>query len=192
LLSLGIIDRTQTQDAIRRNHPVVGHSVFVFGVRIFRQYFAMDREELPFNRAQRMGETRRRQRQQHCCVRINPKPECARHADLVNAAPSHFDNQFASTDPMVIEGARSPLRRNPSSTCRYVPRRNFQTCRAGLTARLCIGWHLDEHWRRRASPYHLQGRTLSPDRTAKFGVRMMTAILTMPNCVKRLHTTKSK
>ncbi|GGA30793.1 FMN-binding glutamate synthase family protein [Neptunicoccus cionae] len=51
-----IIDRSQTSDAVRRNYPVVGRfrSLFTELGEFFRQYFfAMDREELPFNRAQR-------------------------------------------------------------------------------------------------------------------------------------------
>ncbi len=50
------IDRTQTQDAVRRNYPVIGRfrKVFTELGEFFRQYFfAMDREEMPFNRAQR-------------------------------------------------------------------------------------------------------------------------------------------
>lgn len=50
------IDRMQTKDAIRRNYPVIGHFRHIFSElgEFFRQYFfAMDREELPFNRAQR-------------------------------------------------------------------------------------------------------------------------------------------
>ncbi len=53
---LFIIDRTQTSDAIRRNYPVVGRfrSLFTTLGEFFRQYFfAMDREEMPFNRAER-------------------------------------------------------------------------------------------------------------------------------------------
>ena len=51
-----IADITQTKQAIRRNYPVVGHFRYVFEHmgEFFRQYFfAMDREEMPFNRAQR-------------------------------------------------------------------------------------------------------------------------------------------
>lgn len=51
-----ILDVTQTRNAIRRNFPVVGHLRYFFSWlgRFFRQYFfAMDREELPFNRAER-------------------------------------------------------------------------------------------------------------------------------------------
>ncbi|MEI4195857.1 FMN-binding glutamate synthase family protein [Roseovarius sp. E0-M6] len=51
-----VIDRTQTGDAIRRNYPVIGRFRGWFSTlgEFFRQYFfAMDREEMPFNRAQR-------------------------------------------------------------------------------------------------------------------------------------------
>jgi glutamate synthase domain-containing protein 2 len=49
-------DITQTKDAIRRNYPVVGRFRYLFTTlgEFFRQYFfALDREELPFNRAER-------------------------------------------------------------------------------------------------------------------------------------------
>ena len=53
---LYVIDVTQNSQAIRKNYPVIGRLRYVFehlGV-FFRQYFfAMDREELPFTRAQR-------------------------------------------------------------------------------------------------------------------------------------------
>lgn len=50
------IDRLQTQDSVRRNYPVIGRfrKLFTELGEFFRQYFfAMDREEMPFNRAQR-------------------------------------------------------------------------------------------------------------------------------------------
>ena len=51
-----IIDKTQKKQAIRRNFPVIGHFRYWFEHlgEFFRQYFfAMDREEMPFNRAER-------------------------------------------------------------------------------------------------------------------------------------------
>jgi len=51
-----LIDITQTKHAVRRNYPVVGRFRYFFEEmgEFFRQYFfAMDREELPFNRAER-------------------------------------------------------------------------------------------------------------------------------------------
>ena len=53
---LFVVDRLQTADAVRRNYPVIGRFRHIFSElgEFFRQYFfAMDREELPFNRAQR-------------------------------------------------------------------------------------------------------------------------------------------
>ena len=53
---LFVVDVTQTRHAIRHNYPVIGRLRYLLehvGV-FFRQYFfAMDREEMPFNRAQR-------------------------------------------------------------------------------------------------------------------------------------------
>ena len=51
-----VIDITQTSDAVRRNYPVIGRFRHIFTElgEFFRQYFfAMDREEMPFNRAER-------------------------------------------------------------------------------------------------------------------------------------------
>ena len=51
-----VVDVTQTKHAVRRNYPVVGRFRYFFEHlgEFFRQYFlAQDREELPFNRAER-------------------------------------------------------------------------------------------------------------------------------------------
>ena len=56
IVVLYVIDVTQTQQAVRRNYPVIGRLRYVFEElgEFFRQYFfAMDREEMPFNRAER-------------------------------------------------------------------------------------------------------------------------------------------
>lgn len=50
------VDISQTRHAVRRNYPVIGRFRYLFEHfgEFFRQYFfAMDREELPFNRSQR-------------------------------------------------------------------------------------------------------------------------------------------
>jgi hypothetical protein len=56
IIVMYIIDVTQTTQTIRRNYPVIGRFRYFFEHlgEFFRQYFfAMDREELPFNRAER-------------------------------------------------------------------------------------------------------------------------------------------
>lgn len=101
-----ILDKTQTGDAIRRNYPVIGRfrNIFTTLGEFFRQYFfAMDREEMPFNRAQRhwvghaadgsgntvaFGSTRN--------LSIPGTPI------FMNAVFPPLDDQFASTEPMQI------------------------------------------------------------------------------------------
>ncbi len=113
VLVMFVLDRVQTGDAIRRNYPVIGRFRHLFTElgEFFRQYFfAMDREELPFNRAQRdwvdrassgisntvaFGSTRR----------LNEPGTPI----FINSPFPPLDDQFASTDPMVIgAGARTP------------------------------------------------------------------------------------
>jgi len=56
VLVMFIIDITQTKNSIRRNYPVLGRfrKLFSHLGEFFRQYFfAQDREEMPFNRAER-------------------------------------------------------------------------------------------------------------------------------------------
>lgn len=56
LVFLLLIDSNQSKDAVRRNFPVIGRfrDLFIRMGEFFRQYFfALDREEMPFNRAER-------------------------------------------------------------------------------------------------------------------------------------------
>ena len=56
LVIMLVVDLTQTANAVRRNYPIIGRFRHMFETlgEFMRQYmFAMDREELPFNRAQR-------------------------------------------------------------------------------------------------------------------------------------------
>lgn len=56
VFGMWIADANQSRDAVRHNFPVIGRFRYLFSRlgEFFRQYFfALDREELPFNRAQR-------------------------------------------------------------------------------------------------------------------------------------------
>ena len=56
LIVVYVLDRLQSRDAILRNYPIIGHLRHILSDlgEFFRQYFfAMDREESPFNRAER-------------------------------------------------------------------------------------------------------------------------------------------
>jgi len=113
VIVLFVIDRNQRADAIRRNYPVLGRFRHIFSAlgEFFRQYFfAMDREELPFNRAQRewvkhagegKGNTVAFGSTRNLSVPGTPI--------FVNAAFPPLDEQAAATAPMVIgAGARAP------------------------------------------------------------------------------------
>ncbi|MGB7317567.1 MAG: FMN-binding glutamate synthase family protein [Planktotalea sp.] len=110
---LFVLDRIQTEDAIRRNYPVIGRFRHLFSTlgEFFRQYFfAMDREELPFNRAQREWVKRAGEGHGNTVAFGS-----TRNLNVVgtpifaNAAFPPLDDQFASSVPLVIgEGARQP------------------------------------------------------------------------------------
>lgn len=56
IIAMYVVDRTQTRHSLRRNFPVLARFRYLFEKlgEFFRQhFFAMDREELPFNRAER-------------------------------------------------------------------------------------------------------------------------------------------
>ena len=101
-----VLDRLQTEDAIRRNYPVIGRFRHLFSTlgEFFRQYFfAMDREELPFNRAQREWVKRAGEGKGNTVAFGS-----TRNLNVVgtpifaNAAFPPLDDQFASSEPLVI------------------------------------------------------------------------------------------
>ncbi|SMX46136.1 FMN-binding glutamate synthase family protein [Actibacterium lipolyticum] len=103
---LFVIDRLQTGDAVRRNYPVIGRFRHLFTTlgEFFRQYFfAMDREEMPFNRAQRDWVGRASQGKGNTVAFGSTRNlNVPGTAIFVNAAFPPLDNQFASTEPMLI------------------------------------------------------------------------------------------
>jgi glutamate synthase domain-containing protein 2 len=105
-LILFVIDRVQTEDAIRRNYPVLGRFRHLFSTlgEFFRQYFfAMDREELPFNRAQREWIKRAGEGKGNTVAFGSTRNLGVVGTPIfVNAAFPPLDNQFASADPLVI------------------------------------------------------------------------------------------
>jgi glutamate synthase domain-containing protein 2 len=110
---LFVIDRMQTGDAIRRNYPVIGRFRHLFSElgEFFRQYFfAMDREELPFNRAQRNWVSRAASGTSNTVAFGSTRNLSVPGTPIfVNAAFPPLDDQFAKTEPMVIgQGARVP------------------------------------------------------------------------------------
>ena len=103
---LFVIDRSQTQDAIRRNYPVLGRFRHLFSTlgEFFRQYFfAMDREELPFNRAQREWIGRASKGQSNSIAFGSTRNTSAPGTPIfVNAPFPPLNDQYAATEPMII------------------------------------------------------------------------------------------
>ncbi|AHM03162.1 Ferredoxin-dependent glutamate synthase [Roseibacterium elongatum DSM 19469] len=174
-----LIDRTQTGDAIRRNYPVIGRfrGLFTTLGEFFRQYFfAMDREELPFNRAQRDWVA-------HAGAGgSNTRPfGSTRNIDVVGTplfTPDPFpplDDQFASSEPLQI---------GPYATLPYEAKSFFNisgmsygAISAPAVRALSRGARMAGMWMNTGegglSPYHLEGEAdlVYQIGTAKYGVR---------------------
>jgi len=108
-----VVDRLQTRDAIRRNYPVLGRFRHLFtGLgEFFRQYFfAMDREELPFNRAQRGWVDRASDGTGNTIAFGSTRNiDVVGTAIFVNSAFPPLDEEASPAEPMLIgPGARTP------------------------------------------------------------------------------------
>lgn len=112
-LTMYIVDRFQKEDAVRRNYPVIGRFRHLFSSlgEFFRQYFfAMDREELPFNRAQREWIERASKGTSNTIAFGSTRNLTVVGTPIfVNAAFPPLDSQVTKTEPMLIgPHARSP------------------------------------------------------------------------------------
>ncbi|WP_439105386.1 FMN-binding glutamate synthase family protein [Celeribacter marinus] len=105
-LIMYFLDKTQTRDAVLRNYPVIGHFRHWFSVlgEFFRQYFfAMDREEMPFNRAQRDWIYRSANGKGNTVAFGSTRSLSIPGTPIfMNAAFPPLDDQFATSEPMVI------------------------------------------------------------------------------------------
>jgi hypothetical protein len=101
-----VLDRSQKADAIRRNYPVIGRFRGLFSTlgEFFRQYFfAMDREELPFNRAQREWVKHASEGGSNTLPFGSTRNISVVGTPIFTPAPfPPLDDQFASSEPMEI------------------------------------------------------------------------------------------
>lgn len=179
LVVVFVLDVTQTKNAIRRNFPVIGHLRFFFTElgKFFRQYFfAMDREEMPFNRAERnwveraangidntvpFGSTR------------NLRPDGT--ILFVNAAYPDLDRFGADAAPLVI----GPVSRHPFAAPSFfnISGMSFGAISRPAVRALSRGAKKAGCWLNTGegglSPYHLEGGCdiVFQIGTAKYGVR---------------------
>lgn len=179
LILLFVIDRMQTGDAIRRNYPVVGRFRYLFSAlgEFFRQYFfAMDREELPFNRAQRdwvkhaaegKGNTVAFGSTRNLTVPGTPI--------FTNAAFPPLDDQFARTEALTI----GPTARKPyaAPSIFNLSGMSYGAISKPAVQALARGCAQAGIWMNTGegglSPYHLEGGCdiVFQMGTAKYGVR---------------------
>ncbi len=103
---LYVVDRRQRVDAVRRNYPVIGRFRHLFSElgEFFRQYFfAMDREEMPFNRAQRDWIARAGQGKSNTIAFGSTRNTAVPGTPIfVNAPFPPLDDQYACSEPLEI------------------------------------------------------------------------------------------
>ena len=101
-----VVDKVQTGDAVRRNYPVIGRFRHLFTSlgEFFRQYFfAMDREEMPFNRAQREWVSHATKGQGNTVAFGSTRNLSIPGTPIfVNAVFPPLDDEFSITQPMII------------------------------------------------------------------------------------------
>jgi glutamate synthase domain-containing protein 2 len=178
-LVIYVIDITQKKHAIRRNFPVIGRFRYVFEHlgEFFRQYFfALDREELPFNRAERAWAYR-------AAKNINNTVPFGSTRDMrkpgtvifVNDPWPVLEHDAAETQPRTV----GPYCRRPYVTNRFfhISAMSFGALSkpaiqalSGGAARAGIWLNTGEGG---LSPYHLEGGCdiVFQIGTAKYGVR---------------------
>ncbi|MGB0733865.1 MAG: FMN-binding glutamate synthase family protein [Pontibacterium sp.] len=173
------VDKKQTQHAIRRNYPLVGRFRYWFEHlgEFFRQYFfAMDREEMPFNRAQRSWVYR-------AAKNLDNTIAFGSTRDLRTAGGYHFLNtafptmekDAAQTQPMQI----GPYCREPynAPSLFNISGMSFGALSKPAVLALAKGAKQAGCWMNTGegglSPYHLEGGCdiVYQIGTAKYGVR---------------------
>ncbi len=176
---LYFIDRTQTTHTIRRNYPVIGRFRYIFEElgEFFRQYFfAMDREEMPFNRAERSWAYR-------AAKGVNNTVAFGSTRDLKRVGTIIFEN----TPWPTLDQDAAPTRRitigpdtkHPYSTDRFlhISGMSFGAISRPAVEALSRGANLAGCWLNTGegglSPYHLAGGgdIVLQIGTAKYGVR---------------------
>ena len=174
-----ILDVTQTKQAIRRNFPVIGRFRYRFEHigEFFRQYFfAMDREERPFNRAERSW-VYRAAKGVDSTVAFGSTRDLSPVGSMlfVNCPYPTLDEDAKPTPPVVI-GAHC---QNPYSTTSIfnISGMSFGAISKPAVLALSNGARKAGIWMNTGegglSPYHLEGGAdiVFQIGTAKYGVR---------------------
>ncbi len=176
---LFFIDSRQSHDAIRHNYPVLGRFRYIFSTlgEFFRQYFfAMDREEMPFNRAERDWiEKSSLGRDNHVAFGSTKSLALPGTAIFVNCPFPKLGDEKHDPPAMLI----GPFARRPyeASSIINISGMSFGALSRPAVRALSKGAKLAECWMNTGegglSPYHLEGGCdiVFQIGTAKYGVR---------------------
>ncbi|HBC57203.1 MAG TPA: FMN-binding glutamate synthase family protein [Gammaproteobacteria bacterium] len=179
LLSMAIVDRIQTKQAIRRNFPLVGRFRYLFEKmgEFFRQYFfALDREEMPFNRAQRSWAYRAAKNLDNTVAFGSTKDIKPEGTILfVNCPYPTLDSEAMSPSQLVV----GPYCRTPYHTDKvlHISGMSYGAISKPAVIALSKGAAMAGCWLNTGegglSPYHLSGGAdlVFQIGTAKYGVR---------------------
>ena len=181
---LYVIDKSQTKDSVRRNYPVLGRfrGIFTSLGEFFRQYFfALDREEMPFNRAERDWVY-------HVAEKGKDVVPFGSTKVLAPGTPIFANGLFPKLDG--DEKAEAPLVIGPDTPNPYMPTSffNISAMSYGSLSKPAIealshGASMAGCWLNTGeggvSPYHLEGQChiIYQLGTAKFGARNDDATL---------------
>lgn len=174
-----VIDRTQTNSTLRRNYPVLARFRYVLehiGEFLRQYFFALDREEMPFNRAERSWAYR-------AAKNVDSTIAFGSTRDLrptgtvlfVNCPFPTLDQDSADPKPIVY----GPYSRNPYETAAYfnISGMSYGALSVPAVRALSMGAKKAGIWMNTGegglSPYHLEGGSdlVFQIGTAKFGVR---------------------
>ena len=179
LIAIFIADVTQTGDAVRRNYPVIGRfrSLFSELGEFFRQYFfAMDREEMPFNRAERDWVSRAAKGDDNTIAFGSTKRLTPPGTPIfVNCPFPTLEVDAAPTKPMTI----GPSARKPYKATSFfnISAMSFGALSVPAVRALSHGAKMAGCWMNTGegalSPHHLEGGcdVIFQIGTAKYGVR---------------------
>ncbi len=179
IIVMFIVDVTQTTHTVRRNFPVIGRFRYIFEHmgEFFRQYFfAQDREEMPFNRAQRSW-VYQAAKGDDSTVAFGSTLSLARPgtAIFVNCPYPTLESDAAETEPMLI----GPYAKKPynAKSIVNVSAMSFGALSKPAVLALSNGSREAGNWMNTGeggiSPWHLEGGAdlIFQIGTAKYGAR---------------------
>ncbi|WP_417664123.1 FMN-binding glutamate synthase family protein [Pseudidiomarina donghaiensis] len=174
-----VVDKHQTRHTIRRNFPVIGRFRYLFEHlgEFFRQYFyAMDREEMPFNRAQRSWVYRAAKNADRTLA-FGSTRDLTKNGTIIfaNSAYPHQEEEKTQPEPVTI----GPHCEQPYSPTSYfhISGMSYGALSPVAVTALSKGAKLANCWLNTGegglSPYHLAGGcdVVFQIGTAKYGVR---------------------